>query len=78
MTSTIGIPIKLLNEAQVRQDTLSAIAGWLIRHQNHVITLEISSGQVYRGKLIEGQWRSSLGCIVSLSASFCFRSNRVK
>ncbi|CAF9908468.1 small nuclear ribonucleoprotein Sm D3 [Imshaugia aleurites] len=37
MTSTIGIPIKLLNEAQ-----------------NHVITLEITSGQVYRGKLIEG------------------------
>ncbi|CAD6594012.1 MAG: small nuclear ribonucleoprotein Sm D3 [Alectoria sarmentosa] len=38
MTSTIGIPIKLLNEAQ-----------------NHVITLEITSGQVYRGKLIEAE-----------------------
>ena len=37
MTSTIGIPIKLLNEAQ-----------------GHVITLEITSGQVYRGKLLEG------------------------
>ncbi|MCJ1395408.1 small nuclear ribonucleoprotein Sm D3 [Xylographa bjoerkii] len=37
MTSTIGIPIKLLNEAQ-----------------GHVVTLEITSGQVYRGKLIEG------------------------
>ena len=23
-------------------------------HQNHVVTLEITSGQVYRGKLIEG------------------------
>ncbi|KAI4279316.1 MAG: hypothetical protein LQ337_000347 [Flavoplaca oasis] len=38
MTSTIGIPIKLLNEAQ-----------------NHVVTLEITSGQVYRGKLIEAE-----------------------
>ena len=38
MTSTIGIPIKLLNEAQ-----------------GHVITLEITSGQVYRGKLLEGK-----------------------
>ncbi|TVY56315.1 Small nuclear ribonucleoprotein Sm D3 [Lachnellula cervina] len=37
MTSTIGIPIKLLNEAQ-----------------GHVVTLEITSGQVYRGKLLEG------------------------
>ncbi|PGH17607.1 hypothetical protein AJ79_00968 [Helicocarpus griseus UAMH5409] len=36
-TSTIGIPIKLLNEAQ-----------------GHVVTLEITSGQVYRGKLLEG------------------------
>ncbi|KAL8741128.1 MAG: hypothetical protein Q9190_006236 [Brigantiaea leucoxantha] len=38
MTSTIGIPIKLLNEAQ-----------------NHVVTLELTSGQVYRGKLIEAE-----------------------
>lgn len=37
MTSTIGIPIKLLNEAQ-----------------GHIITLEITSGQTYRGKLLEG------------------------
>jgi small nuclear ribonucleoprotein D3 len=37
MTSTIGIPIKLLNEAQ-----------------GHVITLEITTGQTYRGKLLEG------------------------
>ncbi|KAM5439705.1 small nuclear ribonucleoprotein Sm D3 [Microsporum ferrugineum] len=36
LTSTIGIPIKLLNEAQ-----------------GHVITLEITSGHVYRGKLLE-------------------------
>ncbi|KAL8722969.1 MAG: hypothetical protein Q9225_000662 [Loekoesia sp. 1 TL-2023] len=43
MTSTIGIPIKLLNEAQ-----------------NHVVTLEITSGQVYRGKLIEANCPSSL------------------
>ncbi|GAM88919.1 hypothetical protein ANO11243_069530 [Dothideomycetidae sp. 11243] len=36
MTSTIGIPIKLLNEAT-----------------GHIVTVEISSGSVYRGKLIE-------------------------
>ncbi|KAK1537830.1 LSM domain-containing protein [Colletotrichum paranaense] len=36
MTSTIGIPIKLLNEAQ-----------------GHIVTLEITSGQTYRGKLLE-------------------------
>ncbi|KAM5446757.1 hypothetical protein MaudCBS49596_006363 [Microsporum audouinii] len=38
LTSTIGIPIKLLNEAQ-----------------GHVITLEITSGHVYRGKLLEAE-----------------------
>ncbi|KAF2103884.1 LSM domain-containing protein [Rhizodiscina lignyota] len=38
MTSTIGIPIKLLNEAM-----------------GHIITLEINTGQVYRGKLIEAE-----------------------
>lgn len=38
MTSTIGIPIKLLNEAQ-----------------GHIVTLEITSGQTYRGKLLEGK-----------------------
>jgi small nuclear ribonucleoprotein D3 len=38
MTSTIGIPIKLLNEAQ-----------------GHVVTLEITSGYIYRGKLLEGE-----------------------
>ncbi|KAK3698724.1 hypothetical protein LTR37_016814 [Vermiconidia calcicola] len=36
MTSTIGIPIKLLNEAT-----------------GHQVTVEIDSGQTYRGKLIE-------------------------
>ncbi|KZZ93902.1 Like-Sm ribonucleoprotein (LSM)-related domain protein [Ascosphaera apis ARSEF 7405] len=38
LTSTIGIPIKLLNEAQ-----------------GHVVTLEITSGEVYRGKLLEAE-----------------------
>ncbi|KKY18905.1 putative small nuclear ribonucleoprotein sm d3 [Phaeomoniella chlamydospora] len=38
LTSTIGIPIKLLNEAQ-----------------GHVVTLEITSGQVYRGHLLEAE-----------------------
>ncbi|CAK7273965.1 small nuclear ribonucleoprotein Sm D3 [Sporothrix epigloea] len=39
MTSTIGIPIKMLNEAQ-----------------GHIITLEITSGQTYRGRLLEGKY----------------------
>ncbi|CAG7945443.1 Small nuclear ribonucleoprotein SmD3 [Penicillium mononematosum] len=38
LTSTIGIPIKLLNEAQ-----------------GHVVTIEITSGVVYRGKLLEAE-----------------------
>ena len=61
MTSTIGIPIKLLNEAQVSLDdvgrslSLQICAGTLADiYQGHVITLEITSGQVYRGKLLEG------------------------
>lgn len=55
LTSTIGIPIKLLNEAQVsnkpRQEKHK-----LTRNsaQGHVVTLELTSGQVYRGKLLEG------------------------
>lgn len=58
LTSTIGIPIKLLNEAQVSQDFLEVSC---ILHemtngssQGHVVTLELTSGQVYRGKLLEG------------------------
>ncbi|KAI9683542.1 MAG: hypothetical protein M1820_010919 [Bogoriella megaspora] len=38
MTSTIGVPIKLLNEAT-----------------GHTITLEIATGQIYRGKLLEAE-----------------------
>lgn len=49
MTSTIGIPIKLLNEAQ-----------------GHVVTLEITSGQTYRGKLLEGTRRPSSIVVRSL------------
>ncbi len=70
MTSTIGIPIKLLNEAQVCQlylfqpqprhelelSLLSLYTLFLCwcDMQGHVVTLEITSGQVYRGKLLEG------------------------
>jgi small nuclear ribonucleoprotein D3 len=57
LTSTIGIPIKLLNEAQVRllwrlykDNGLKLI----LQLQGHVVTLEITSGVVYRGKLLEG------------------------
>lgn len=35
--STIGVPIKLLHEAQ-----------------GHIITLELKTGQLYRGKLVAG------------------------
>lgn len=45
MTSTIGIPIKLLNEAQ-----------------GHIVTLEITSGQTYRGKLLEGKVAPCAAC----------------
>ncbi|KAJ5737943.1 Small nuclear ribonucleoprotein Sm D3 [Penicillium malachiteum] len=46
LTSTIGIPIKLLNEAQHTANVLL---------QGHVVTLEITSGVVYRGKLLEAE-----------------------
>jgi len=56
MTSTIGIPIKLLNESTVCAilDELvsAALANAIL--QGHIVTVEITSGQVYRGKLIEG------------------------
>jgi hypothetical protein len=70
LTSTIGIPIKLLNEAQVcpslsyllgifllsRKANCPANHAFASAHaQGHVVTLEITSGQVYRGKLLEGQ-----------------------
>jgi hypothetical protein len=70
MTSTIGIPIKLLNEAQVRPDSLferhdsqrsediPMLEAMLTLElsQGHVVTLEITSGQVYRGRLLEGSF----------------------
>ncbi|TQS35051.1 hypothetical protein Golomagni_04539 [Golovinomyces magnicellulatus] len=52
MTSTIGIPIKLLNEAQKKGR--KSILTDLIFIKGHVVTLEITTGQVYRGKLLEG------------------------
>lgn len=58
LTSTIGIPIKLLNEAQVASPFpvyfCLLVGVWLTFHKGHVVTLEITSGQVYRGKLLEG------------------------
>lgn len=38
MTSTLGVPVKLLHEAL-----------------GHVITVELKTGQLYRGKLAEGK-----------------------
>src|SRR5438034_2468235 len=69
LTSTIGIPIKLLNEAQVcpylsfltwvpltSKVNCPANHAFTSAHaQGHVVTLEITSGQVYRGKLLEGE-----------------------
>ena len=59
MTSTIGIPIKLLNEAQVRPPAPSPSPNPSTNHhqttQGHIVTLEITSGQTYRGKLIEAE-----------------------
>lgn len=56
MTSTIGIPIKLLNEAEVRSiHRVSKSRSQLtIPAQGHIVTLEITSGTTYRGKLLEG------------------------
>jgi len=56
MTSTIGIPIKLLNESTVCAilDELVFTARANAILQGHIVTVEITSGQVYRGKLIEG------------------------
>lgn len=52
--STVGVPIKLLNEAQV------SLKYWehfvMLTVQGHIVTLELSSGQTYRGKLLEGMY----------------------
>ena len=65
MTSTIGIPIKLLNEAQVCSRLLLLLPDPLpklwdpktltLELQGHIVTVEITSGQTYRGKLIEAE-----------------------
>ena len=56
MTSTIGIPIKLLNEATVCSLPIAYCAHPLtVLSQGHQVTVEISSGQTYRGKLIEAE-----------------------
>ncbi|KAF5012442.1 hypothetical protein FDECE_1494 [Fusarium decemcellulare] len=55
MTSTIGIPIKLLNEAQVRPPPFQSHHEANILPQGHIVTLEITSGQTYRGKLLDAE-----------------------
>lgn len=69
---SIGIPIKLLNEAQVRVLLFPSLLppppkniyiSKIIEQctdanvQGHVCTLELTSGQIFRGKLIEGMSR---------------------
>ena len=52
---SIGIPIKLLNEAQVYFSSPPPPSPDLtLNVQGHVCTLELTSGQIFRGKLIEG------------------------
>lgn len=60
---SIGIPIKLLNEAQVRtlpfpsprqKNKYPTEQCTNTNVQGHVCTLELTSGQIFRGKLIEG------------------------
>lgn len=92
LTSTIGIPIKLLNEAQVRRDSCIS-AGALLESpiaretaveeawwgagarpltlslQGHVVTLEITSGVVYRGKLLEGVCSPCYSCSFDLCSA---------
>jgi hypothetical protein len=44
-----------------------------IRMQGHVVTLEITSGQVYRGKLLEGTFlllRSSISALLRVFLIF--------
>lgn len=55
LTSTIGIPIKLLNEAQVSSLMPCICSSYTDDTQGHVVTLELTSGQVYRGKLLEAE-----------------------
>lgn len=57
MTSTIGIPIKLLNEAAVSLPPYAALTSAQLTPplQGHQVTVEISSGQTYRGKLVEAE-----------------------
>ncbi|OJD27340.1 hypothetical protein ACJ73_01274 [Blastomyces percursus] len=55
LTSTIGIPIKLLNEAQYSAFEIPVCLRFRCYRQGHVVTLEITSGQVYRGKLLEAE-----------------------
>ena len=62
--STVGVPIKLLNEAQVGSFVLLwriYCSGTNPLFQGHVVTLELSSGQTYRGKLLEGKYLRDIG-----------------
>ncbi|KAL8940187.1 MAG: hypothetical protein Q9211_002405 [Gyalolechia sp. 1 TL-2023] len=45
-----SVPTPALRQVIERKQSLTVFL-----HQNHVVTLEITSGQVYRGKLIEAE-----------------------
>lgn len=50
MTSTLGVPVKLLHEAL-----------------GHIITVELKTGQLYRGKLAEGMFSYGHLCVLILN-----------
>lgn len=57
--ATVGIPLKLLNESQVSCSYLLVVQfdmGFVTNIQGHVVTIELTSGQTYRGKLLEGSY----------------------
>lgn len=84
-----GIPLKLLSEAQVSMrggggaindniNTLTHTVTWpkTLLTQGHVVTVELTSGHTYRGKLIEGEYqreRREWEGVRNQSLSFYFR-----
>lgn len=57
MTSTIGVPIKLLNEAAVSYPFVSHNSRYVLTKlpQGHIVTVETADGKSYRGKLYEAE-----------------------
>ena len=58
---SLGIPIKVLHEAE-----------------GHIITCESSTGEVYRGKLVEAEEHMNLQVMLTLSGQRCSHAQRSK